>query len=202
MEKIENQSILKPQFVASKGEEIGNKNSKIESGEEKKTNPFFKRSERERRPSRSPHIKSEILENKRVVKVTKGGRRFSFTSLVLVKDEEKNSVAFAHSGGKEVMTAFRKSLRKAQKKSITYFPTSTRTIPRDIVVKYKATKLFLKPTPPGSGIKASETLSKLFKFLGIKDVTAKIIGSRRNKLNVVRAAFLALDELTGKRYDY
>jgi small subunit ribosomal protein S5 len=202
MEKIENQSVPETIIIGSQGEEIESKILKTESGEEKKSNPFFKKTERGRRPLRSPHIKSEILANKRVVKVTKGGRRFSFTSLVLVKDEEKNSVAFAHSGGKEVMVAFRKSLRKAQKKSITYFPPSTRTIPRDIVVKYKATKLFLKPTPPGSGIKASETLSKLFKFLGIKDVTAKIIGSRRNKLNVVHAAFLALDELTGKRYDY
>lgn len=136
-----------------------------------------------------------------MVKVTKGGRRFSFTNLVLVKDEEKKAVAFAHEGGKEVMTAFRKSLQKAQKKLITYFPTPTRTIPRDIIVKYKATKLFLKPTPPGSGIKASKDLSRLFKFLEIKDVSVKIIGSRRNKLNVIHAAFLALDKLTGKKYE-
>jgi small subunit ribosomal protein S5 len=127
----------------------------------------------EGRMFRSTHIKSEILTNKRVVKVTKGGRIFSFTSLVLVKDEEKNAVGFAHSGGKEVVTAFRKSLHKAQKKAINYFYTNTRTIPRDVIVKYKATKLFLKPTPPGSGFKASEVLSKLFKHLGIKDVSAK-----------------------------
>ncbi|WNE40552.1 MAG: hypothetical protein mread185_000009 [Mycoplasmataceae bacterium] len=198
MEKIEkNQSVSETANITSE-------ENKAELGGEKeiKTSPTFRKFDRERRPLRSPHIKSEMLTNKRVVKVTKGGRRFSFTSLVLVKDEEKNAVAFAHSGGKEVMTAFRKSLRKAQKKAITYFPANTRTIPRDIVVKYKATKLFLKPTPPGSGIKASENLSKLFKYLGIKDISAKIIGSRRNKLNVVNAAFLALDQLTGKRYDY
>src|SRR5215203_3412694 len=56
-----------------------------------------------RRQSRS-HLKSETLDTKRVVKVTKGGRRFSFTNLVLIKDEEKNAVAFAYVGGKkEVM---------------------------------------------------------------------------------------------------
>jgi small subunit ribosomal protein S5 len=120
----------------------------------------------------------------------------------LIKDEEKRAVSFAHEGGKETMIAFFKSLRKAQKKLITYFPTPVRTIPYDIVVKYKATKLFLKPTPPGSGIKASRALSQLFKFLEIKDISAKIIGSRRNKLNVIRAAFLALDKLTGKKYEY
>jgi len=105
-------------------------------------------------------------------------------------------------GGKEASSAFHKSLRKGQKRLITYFSTPPRTIPRDIVVKYKATKLFLKPAPPGSGIKASAVLSRLFKFLEIKDVSAKIIGSRRNKLNVIRAAFLALDKLTGKKYEY
>ncbi|CAG8451856.1 7339_t:CDS:10 [Scutellospora calospora] len=116
---------------------------KLAAAEEKK-NSVSKESGKEwgngRRSPRS-YLKSEVLANKRVVKVTKGGRRFSFTSLVLVKDEEKKAVAFAHSGGKEVIVAFR------------------------------------------SGIKASGALSRLFKFLEIKDVSAKIIGSRRNKLN-------------------
>jgi len=186
-------------------------NEKVQTGvdkEERKNSLASKELEKEKRWSRErssrprSHIKSETLETKRVVKVTKGGRRFSFTSLVLIKDEEKKAVAFAHSGGKEVIIAFRKSSHKAQKKLITYFPSPRRTIPRDIVVSYKATKIFLKPTPSGSGIKAGGVLSRLFKFLEIKDVTAKIIGSRRNKLNVIRAAFLALDKLTGKKYEY
>jgi small subunit ribosomal protein S5 len=137
--------------------------------------------------------------------VTKGGRRFSFTRLVLIKDENSKAVAYAYSGGKEAMTAFRKALRKAQKKLITYFPVPPRTIPRDIVIKYKTIKLFLKPAPLGSGIKASKELSKLFTFVGIKDISAKLICShqaQKNKLNVIRAGFLALDELTGKKYDY
>ena len=173
---------------------VEEKNNLISSGPKKE--------ERDDRRTFRSHIKSETLASKRVVKVTKGGRRFSFTCLVLIKDEEKKAVAFAHAGGKEVIIAFRKALRQGQKKLITYFPTPARTIPRDIMVKYKATKLFLKPTPPGSGIKASGDLSRLFKFLEIKDISAKIIGSRQNKLNVIRAAFLALDKLTGKKYEY
>ncbi|CAG8535210.1 1747_t:CDS:2 [Paraglomus occultum] len=143
-----------------------------------------KKEEREDRRAFRSHIKSETLANKRVVKVTKGGRRFSFTCLVLIKDEEKKAVAFAHAGGKEVIIAFRKALRQGQKKLISYFPTPVRTIPRDITVKYKATKLFLKPTPPGSGIKASGALSRLFKFLEIKDkkkIVGRGIGSGRGK---------------------
>lgn len=146
-------------------------------------------------------LKTEKLETKRPVTVTKGGRRFSFTSLVLVKDEEKKAVAFAYAGGRESISAFRKSIQKAQKKLLTYFPSPPRTIPREILVNYKATTLFLKPAPPGGGIKASGTLSKLFKFLEIKDISTKTIGSR-NKMNVIRAAFIALDKLTGKKYDY
>ena len=76
-----------------------------------------------------------------------------------------------------------------------------RTIPHDICINYKATTIFFKPTPPGHGIRAGGILNKLFKYLEIKDVSAKIIGSR-NKLNVIRAAFLALDKLTGKKYNY
>lgn len=202
--KEENYQVLGVDINNSEEKKISSEEKKVLFEEEKK-NLNFNHSGRERRDGRRPprsHIKSETLETKRVVKATKGGRRFSFTSLVLIKDEEKNAVAFANSGGKEVIVAFRKSFNKAQKKLITYFPSPARTIPRDIVVSYKATKIFLKPTPPGSGIKASGALSRLFKFLGIKDVSAKIIGSRRNKLNVIRAAFLALDKLTGKKYEY
>jgi len=143
----------------------------------------------------------EVLETTRPVKVTKGGRRFSFTSLVLIKDKEKKAVAYARGKGKETMVALQKACRKAQKKLISYFPNPPRTIPYQILVKDGATKIFLKPAPPGSGIKAGGVLSKLFKYLEIKDVSAKIIGSR-NKMNVIRVAFLALDKLTGKKYEY
>jgi len=122
--------------------------------------------------------------------------------LVLVKDEEKKAVSFACAGGKEAISAFRKSVKKAQKKLLVYFPIPPRTIPHVVVVNYKSTTVFMKPVPPGNGIKAGGVLSKLFKFLEIKDISTKIIGSRRNKLNVIRAAFMCLDKLTGKKYDY
>jgi len=141
------------------------------------------------------------LETKRPVTVTKGGRRFSFTSLVLVKDEEKRAVAFARASGKEPISAFRKSVQKAQKKLVVYFPEPIQTIPYQVLVKDGATKVFLKPAPPGNGIRAGGILSKLFKYLEIKDISAKIIGSR-NKMNVIRVAFMCLDKLTGKKYDY
>lgn len=165
-------------------------------------NKFGREEKRTERKSSYYRPISERLDTKRVSAGSKGGRRFSFTSLVLIKDEEKNAIAFANAGGKESIVAFRKSIRKAQKKLINYFPSSPRTIPHDILISYKATTIFLKPAPPGSGIKAGGVLNKLFKFLEIKDISAKIIGSRRNKSNVIRAALMALDKLTGKKYDY
>jgi len=160
--------------------------------------PKKKEYERERH---TPSYLREVLETTRPVKVTKGGRRFSFTSLVLIKDKEKKAIAYARGKGKETMVALQKACRKAQKKLITYFPNPPRTIPYQVLVKDGATKIFFKPSPPGSGIKAGGVLSKLFKYLEIKDVSAKIIGSR-NKTNVVRVAFKALDKLTGKKYGY
>src|SRR5262249_2230310 len=118
----------------------------------------------------------EVLKTTRPVKVTKGGRQFSFTSLVLVKDKEKKAVAYARGKGKDAMTALKKARRKAQGKLISYFPNPPRTIPYQITVEDGATKIFLKPTPPGSGIKAGGVLNTLFRYLEIKDVSAKIIG--------------------------
>ena len=144
------------------------------------------------------------MATKRVVKVTKGGRRFSFTALLLVKDESKQAVAFANAGGKEMMIAFRKSSHEAQKKLINYF-SPQQTIPKDVEVNYRGVTLLLKPAPPGTGVKAGSVLNSLFKFLGIKNISATIICSRRKRKNkpvVIRAAFMALDKLTGKKYDY
>ena len=165
---------------------------------------FGERKEKSERKFPYYRPKTERLDTKRVSAGSKGGRRFSFTSLVLIlmEEGENHGIAFANAAGKESIVSFRKAIRKAQKKLINYFPDSPRTIPHDILVKYKATKIFLKPAAPGSGIKAGGVLNKLFKFLKIKDISAKIIGSRRSKLNVIRAAFLALDKLTGKKYDY
>lgn len=129
---------------------------------------------------------------------TKGGRRFTSTCLILAKDEEKNSVSYAYAGGKEPIVAFKKSVFQAKKNLVNYFNYIPRTIPRDILVKYKSTTLFLKPAPAGSGIKAGGSLIKLFKLLGIKDISSKIIGSRRNKINIIKAAIIALEKLTNK----
>ena len=184
-----------------------NKKTTFTSPETEKKKPekrfFGKNQSKEQRGKefKSP-IESEKIEMRRVTNMTKGGRRFSFGSSVLIKNEEKKSLAAAYCKGKEPVTAFKKSLLKAQKNLISYYLEVPRTIPYDLVVKFKATKIVLKPAPEGTGIKAGGVLNKFFKFLGIKDVSAKIIGSKKNKMNVIKAAFLAMEKFTGKKYDY
>ena len=187
----------------SQAEKTGKEEVNKEQTERKKIDlaPDKPRKREYERDRNAPSYLREVLETTRPVKVTKGGRRFSFTSLVLIKDKEKKAVAYARGKGKETMVALQKACRKAQKKLITYFPNPPRTIPYQVLVKDGATKIFFKPSPPGSGIKAGGVLSKLFKYLEIKDVSAKIIGSR-NKTSVIRVAFKALDKLTGKKYEY
>ncbi|CAI2190785.1 6717_t:CDS:2 [Funneliformis geosporum] len=190
--KGEKEKINDAQVAGKKSELVSDKSEKKDHERERYTHAYLR----------------EVLKTTRPVKVTKGGRRFSFTSLVLTQDKEKNAVACARGKSKEAMDAFKKAYRKTQKELIAHFSTPSRTIPRekayrktqkeliahfstpsrtiprDIVVDYKATKLILKPTPPGSGIKASETLSILFKYLGIKDkkkIVGRGIGSGRGK---------------------
>jgi len=143
-------------------------------------------------------LQKSVLEIKRVSRTTKKKREFSFGALTLVKDETKRAVNFAYAKGQEASGAIRKSSKKAAKKLTTYFVDPPRTISRDIMVKYKSTKILLKPAPAGTGISAGSVLGKLFKFLGIKDVSAKIIGSR-NKLNVIKGAFKILEIIRKKQ---
>lgn len=130
----------------------------------------------------------------RISHQTEGGVRFRFSALVLIKDEEKNALAFAQAKGEDVTTAVKKSIKKAIKKLTTYFPITHYTIPYDIVTKFKATTILLKPAPPGTGILAGGVLYTICKYLGIENISTKVFGSR-NKVNVTKCFFKALDKI-------
>lgn len=153
------------------------------------------------REERTSTIEKEIIKVQRVVVVKRTGRSFSLSALILVRDISKGTVAYVSVKGKEMSTILRKAVKKSLKKMIAYFPPGTRTVPSDLTIKYKASKLIIKPAPEGTGIRAGGALSTFFKYLNLKDVSAKIIGST-NKFTVLRAAFMAMDKYTGKRYDY
>lgn len=141
-------------------------------------------------------LEKAILAVNPVDKVTKGGRQRRFIALVLVK--KGKGIAFGYARGRDVATAIRSATRKASEKAVTYFDEAPRTIPYDFKVKFCATKILFRPAPPGSGINAGETIKLIFKYLGIKDASAKIIDSN-NLLNVVKCTFKALDEITKRR---
>ena len=145
------------------------------------------------------NLEQQILQIKRVTKVTKGGRQLRFTALVLVKKEK--GIAFGLARGKEVATAIRKAVNQAKSRLRVYFSSAPRTIPYPFTHSFKATKIFFRPASAGKGIGAGGAINLVFKYLGIQDVSAKIIGSN-NKLNVVRCAFQALDSMVKKNYNW
>ncbi len=128
----------------------------------------------------------------RTAKVVKGGRRFSFAVLSVVGDRNGN-IGFGFGKANDVSEAIRKSLDRA-KRNMMAFPIKNGTLPYDITINYKSTKLILKPACPGSGIIAGGAVRSIMESGGATDVLAKCIGSR-NSNNVVRAVFKCLGML-------
>jgi small subunit ribosomal protein S5 len=150
-----------------------------------------------RRNKSTDNIVITTLDSRRVVNVTKGGRRFKIGCIVLIKNETTGAVGMAYCKSNDEAGARRKAITKAIKNSSVFFPKGTRTIPRYISSKFEATKIIMKPAPSGTGIKAGSILRKILKFLEIKDISAKIINSR-NLLNVSKCFFNSLHELKRK----
>lgn len=169
--------------------------------EKKKENSVYSK-ERTKKYDEKIFLEKQILKIKRVVKMTKGGAQKNIAALFLFKNPEKNSISFIYSKAKNMNSITRKSVHRAKKKMINYFPEKDQkkhTISKSIIIKYKSTKLFIKPTKAGSGVKAGGVLNFFFNYLGVTDITAKIIGSK-NKLNVIKAGFIAANKLYNKEY--
>lgn len=147
-------------------------------------------------------FEERVLHIKRVIKTTKGGRRFKFSSLVVVGNK-KGLVGFAVGKHIEVPESIKKGVRKAKKNLYRIeIVGEQKTIAHNIIGKHGAAKVLLKPANDGKGIIASDTIRSIVELAGIKNIYSKNLGTN-NKHNVVLATIKGLSATKTKQsYDF
>ena len=137
-------------------------------------------------------LNDKLVSINRVAKVMRGGKRLSFSALVVTGDGNGH-VGIGLGKANEVPGAISKASATA-KKNLIKVPLAGTTIPYEIRVKFGAAKVLLKPAAPGTGIIAGGSIRAVLEAAGIKDILTKSLGSS-NKINMAKAAMLALSQL-------
>lgn len=137
-------------------------------------------------------LKDRLVSIQRVTKVTKGGRTFSFSAIVVVGNEN-GIVGYGLGKASEVTTAIAKGVEDA-KKNLIKVPVYKGTIPHEQISKYGGATVFIKPASSGTGVKAGGAMRAVLESVGVTDVLAKSKGSS-NPHNLVKATFAALLEM-------
>lgn len=155
------------------------------------------RSRNARKPMREARPRNEfeqkMLNIRRVARVSAGGRRFSF-SVALVAGDKKGRVGVGLGKAGDTSLAIDKALRDAKKNMITVNTNKTFSIAHEVSAKYCSAIVVVRPAP-GRGVVAGSAVRNVLDLAGVKDVTSKILSGSKNKLNIARAAVLALSKL-------
>ncbi len=156
----------------------------------------------------SEHLKEEMIKEaptmvdyvitvRRVTKVTKGGKRFAFSALVVTGDKN-GSVGVAQGKSREAAAAITKATNRARKNLI-QIPLRGSTLPYNVIGSHGSSSVLMRPASKGTGVIAGGAVRSIMEALGVKDVLAKSLGAS-NRMNVVKAALNALAKLRSLRH--
>lgn len=151
-----------------------------------------KQSDSQKKEKSSNELIEKVLYVNRCSKVVKGGRKFSFSALILIGDG-KGRVGYGFAKANELTDAIRKGGELARK-SMTKYELEGTTVPHEVLMQWDGAIVLLRPAPEGAGIIAGSKVRAVLEMAGIKDVMAKSLGSS-NPINIVKATFKALSSL-------
>ena len=151
--------------------------------------------EKKRQEDFGTEFEEKVVYINRCSKVVKGGRKFSFSALILVGDGEGH-VGYGFAKANEVSDAIRKG-SEAARKNIFSIEMEGTTIPHEIYVEWDGAKILLKPAAAGTGVVAGSKVRSVLELGGVKDIIAKSLGSN-NPLNQVKATFKAFGKLRNR----
>lgn len=143
-----------------------------------------------RREREKPEFDQQIIDLARVTRVTEGGKQLSFRVCIIIGDR-KGRVGYGIAKGIDVQIAVEKAVRQAKKNMITV-PLVKETIPHQVVAKFKAAKIMIKPAPIGSGIIAGGATRTILEMAGVPNASSKSLGKTTNKITNAKATFDAL----------